>query len=137
MTLRDSEEKVQTEAVSDSALALSRFHEGMKAMSKGDFSGAAHLFAQAAYIDHSNPQYHFRHGSALSKLERFRDAVDAINRALELDPNNGDFIAELGIIYLELGFQRRAKSAFERALQVSPSNQRAMEGMGRLNPDGA
>jgi Flp pilus assembly protein TadD len=66
---------------------------------------------------------------SLAKCKKFREAQDAINKALKLDPFNSSYTAELGHIYLELGFNARAKAAFEKAIQLDPSNKRAAEGL--------
>jgi tetratricopeptide (TPR) repeat protein len=58
-----------------------------------------------------------------------RDAVKEINRALEIEPRNADYLAELGRLYLTLGFTARAKATFEKALQADPSNRKAQEGL--------
>jgi tetratricopeptide (TPR) repeat protein len=87
------------------------------------------LFSQAAYLDNLNPAYHFHLALALENEKKLRDASRSMNNALKLDPGNADYIAELGHIYLKLGFRLRAKSAFEKAMKSDPFNKRAAGGM--------
>ena len=58
-----------------------------------------------------------------------REAEEAINKAINLNPSNANYTAELGNIYLELGFNARAKATFEKALKLDPSNERVAEGL--------
>lgn len=55
-----------------------------------------------------------------------------MNKALKLDPFNSLYIAELGHIYLEIGLNLRAKTTFEKAIKFDPSNERATEGIQRI-----
>ena len=69
---------------------------------------------------------------ALAKEKKFREAQEAANKALKLDPLNANYMAEPGHIYLELGFPARAKTTFERAIQLDPTNKRSAEGLQKL-----
>jgi Flp pilus assembly protein TadD len=69
---------------------------------------------------------------ALAKEKKFREAQDAINKSLKLDPLNANYMAELGHIYLELGFHARAKTTFARAIQLDLTNKRAAEGLQKI-----
>jgi cytochrome c-type biogenesis protein CcmH/NrfG len=48
---------------------------------------------------------------------------------LKRNPSNAEYLAELGHVYIELGFKLRAKSAFEKAMHIDPYNKRADEGL--------
>src|SRR4030066_97648 len=100
-----------------------------KAFWEGSYTEAADLFGQAAYLDSSAASYHYYHGMSLAKCKKFREAQEAINKALKLDPLNANYMAELGHIYLELGFHERARATFKRATQLDPTNKRAAEGV--------
>ncbi len=113
-------------------LALARFKEGKRLFFSGQHEEAATLFGQAVYLDDSAPEYHYFYALALLNNKRMKPAEESLRKASQLDPFNSKYVAELGHIYLELGFQARAKSAFEKALKYNPSDERAMEGMRRL-----
>lgn len=110
-------------------LARSRFREAEGAFKRGDYAKARELYGQAVYIEGSVPVYRFHLGLALIKEKNFREAGRALSEALKLDPMNALCLAELGHVYIELGFKLRAKSAFEKALAVDPHNKRAVEGL--------
>jgi len=115
-------------------MARARFEEGKKAFWEESYTEAADLFGQAAYLDSSAASYHYYHGMALAKERKFREAQEATNKALKLDPLNANYMAELGHIYLDLGFHERAKATFKRTLQLDPTNKRSAEGLQKI-PD--
>jgi len=115
-------------------LAITRFKEGMRFYSSGQYEQAATLFGQAVYLNDSDPEYHYCYGMSLFRNKKMKPAEEAFRKAAQLDPYNSKYVTELGYIYLELGFRARAKSAFEKALKYNSSDERAMEGMRRLVP---
>ena len=114
-------------------MARARFEEGKKAFWEESYTEAADLFGQAAYLDSSAATYHYYHGMALAKERKFREAQEATNKALKLDPLNANYMAELGHIYLELGFHERARATFKRATQLDPTNKRSAEGLQKIS----
>ena len=106
--------------------------KGKKRSAAALYGEAEALFSQAAYLDSLKPAYHFNLGLALEKENKFREAGKSINEALKLDPGNADYLAELGHIYLKLGFRLRASSAFEKAMKSDPFNKRAARGMQKI-----
>lgn len=112
--------------------AKQRFRDGKTAFWDKQFDAAARLFAAAIYFDQSVPTYHYFYGAALLALGSPKKAVQALNKADELNPLNADILAELGHAYLELDFSLRAKGYFNKALKLDPSNKRATEGIQML-----
>ena len=117
------------EKKSSTELATTRYHEGKEAFRHGSYAEAEALFSQAAYLDSLNPVYHFHLALAFEKENKFREAGKSMNEALRLDPGNAGYLAELGHIYLKLGFKLRARSAFEKAIKSDPFNKRAADGL--------
>lgn len=109
-----------------------RFREGKETFRKRSYTGAAELFGQAAYLDNSVADYHFYLGLSLEKEKKWREAEKALRQALKIEPFKADYIAELGHIYLQLGFKLRAKNTFEKAIRIDPNNERAAEGLQRV-----
>ena len=118
--------------VSNEDNAKLRFEEGKTEYRRGNYSEAFRLFGQAVYLDNDVADYHFYYGLALMKLKRLKEAERAVNRALAYSPSNGEYITELGFIYLQLGFPHRAKSNFEKAIKIEPANKRANEGLQQI-----
>jgi len=114
-------------------MAKTKFEEGKLLFKRNKYTDAVLLFRQAIYLDSSKADYHYYHGLALFKEAEYRGASKAIEEAINLDPFNADYIAELGCIFLELGFITRAKVLFDKALKVSPDNTKAFEGMKKIN----
>ncbi|HEC96768.1 MAG TPA: DUF4388 domain-containing protein [Nitrospirae bacterium] len=114
---------------SKAEMAKARFNQGRTLLMMRNYSDAATLFAQAIYFDNSTASYHYYHGLALSKLSRFKEAAKTFNEAVKLNPRKADYVAELGHVFLMLGFKARAQNSFKRALELSPSNERALEGI--------
>jgi curved DNA-binding protein CbpA len=106
-----------------------RFRDGQVAFWDKDFNKAARLFEMAAELDCSVPEYPFMYGRALGNLGKNKEAVQALNRANELKPLDPDTLAELGHLYLKLGFPLRANSYFNQVIKIDPSNKRAREGI--------
>ncbi len=117
----------------NSDLAKIRFQEGETAYKKGAFSEARELFGQAVYLDSSVPAYHYHLGLVYNQEKQFQQAVKSISQAIKLDPFNAEYLAELGYLYIKLGFPLRAKSTFEKALKINSSCKRAKEGLHQLN----
>ncbi len=117
---------------SNSELARAQFIEGKEALREAFYTEATELFRKAIYHDSSAAVYHFCLGLVLEKEKKYQDAEESIRTALQLEPFNADYIAELGHIYLELGSDSKAKDTFEEATKFDPSNKRAIEGLQKL-----
>jgi tetratricopeptide (TPR) repeat protein len=110
-------------------IAESNFVEGKNKFGKKDFEKAARLFASAIYFDNSVAKYYYFYGSALGEIGKQRDSLEALKKALDLKPSDLDVLAEMGHVYLKLGFPLRARGYFKKVLGKNPSHKRALEGM--------
>jgi tetratricopeptide (TPR) repeat protein len=119
-------------AVSNPDKARALFAEGKAHLSNKNYSDAELLFGQAAYFDGTAAEYHYYYGLTLMRLSKFRVAEKAINRALKYDPKNADYLAELGFVYLSLGFPIKAKAFFRKALAISPDHAVASDGIRKV-----
>ncbi len=125
---KDSVRIEQPIAMKNQEIAESKFSEGQNKFRKQDFEKAAQLFASAIYFDTTVARYHFYYGSALAAIGRPRDALEAFKKALALKPSDPDILAEIGHVYLQLGFPMRAQGYFKKILESHPSHKRALEG---------
>jgi curved DNA-binding protein CbpA len=112
--------------------AKMKFSEGLSYLKKKNYEQALIFLGQALYLDNSISGYHFYYGIALLKNKRIKDAEDSIKKALQFEPYNSEYVAELGHLYLQLGFKTRAKNTFEKALKYDSFNERASEGLEKL-----
>lgn len=109
-----------------------KFQEGRQYLNACNFEQAQIFLGQAVYLDKSVADYHYYYGMALFSNKRIKDAEESIRKAIELDPYNADYTADLGHIYLNLGFKTRAKNAFEKAIKYNPFNEKAAEGLKKI-----
>jgi curved DNA-binding protein CbpA len=113
----------------NSEVAKLRFRDGKVAFWENDFAKAARLFAIALSCDASVSEYHYMYGRALENLGKYKEAVRALNRANELKPFDPDTLAELGHLYLRMGFPLRADGYFSQVIKIDPLNKRVQEGI--------
>ena len=128
----DPHKGIHERMAQNAEIARKKFNKGLEKGWRGLFEDAAHFFAAAIYFDSSVPEYHFHYGRCLVKIQRPKEAVAALNRALEMDRHKPDVLAELGHAYTQLGFPLRAQSCFEKALKLHSSHKRATEGLSCL-----
>lgn len=113
-------------------MAKEKFVMGKDALARARFEEAAKLFAEAAYLESTSPDYHYYSGMALRMGGKHKEAEKALQRALKIDPSNADYLAEAGNVYLALGFNLRAKSTFGKALEIDPAHKTASEGLSMI-----
>ena len=78
--------------------------------------------------DPDNPRSWYQLGSLYRDFEQFPDALTAFRRAMQLQPNNPDYLAATGEAILlsgRPGTEREAKPLFEKALTVRPDHPRS------------
>ncbi|MCA1732742.1 MAG: tetratricopeptide repeat protein, partial [Acidobacteria bacterium] len=62
-------------------------------------------------------------GTCLEQNPKWRrEAVEAFQRALSIDPNAVDALLSLGDLYKNQGMTARAIACYEDALQIDPEN---------------
>ena len=113
-------------------LAQERFHEGRTLFDEGLYSEAEEVFGQAIYLDDSVPDYYYYFSLALAQNNKYSEAGKFLSKALRLDPSNTRYMAELGHIFLQLGYNLRAKALFEKTIQIEPYNRSAAEGIEKV-----
>lgn len=73
-----------------------------------------------------------RLGIEALEAQRYEDAVQALRRAVELNPNLGDVWNDLGVVMEALGNPREAVACYRRALAVQPAQVDAHSNLGLL-----
>lgn len=87
----------------------------------GDVTKAIQLMEAVVRTVPEEPDYQSLYGYALAMNgERLHRARDACRRALEAEPQNADFHAHLGYVYLRAGLKQTAESCFAAALCINP-----------------
>ena len=83
--------------------------------------------ALAVSLDPENPVLYRNQGVLLMRARRRRDAADAFNRALALDPTDVDSCLRLGVCLRSLGDNRLARELYEKWLSLNPPNAAVMQ----------
>jgi tetratricopeptide (TPR) repeat protein/S1-C subfamily serine protease len=81
-------------------------------------------FEQAIKISPQNPNYYNSLWSALQNVKRYDQALEAINRAIEIAPRSG-WYSNRGNIYSNLKKWDLALADYNQALTLNPNNARA------------
>ena len=109
---------------------------GRDAMEEDDNARAIEHFS--ALTDHA-PEFaegwHAR-ATALFRAGLYGPALESLQRALALNPNNYDAIFGLGVMFQEFGDLPRAAEAYNRVLELNPHHERAKEARDRLAGQG-
>jgi curved DNA-binding protein CbpA len=111
-------------------LARSNFRAGKDCLDKGKLGEAVSFFQNACEQDPQKAEYFHYLALTQAKNPRWKkDAEGNYLKALEIDPSNGQYYAELGTLYSKGGLHSKAREMFQRALQWDPSNDEAQQGL--------
>lgn len=97
------------------AFALGAIHAGT-----GQLAKAEALLKRAVAIE-ENPQALSLLGTIAYERGRLSDAIDALQRAVKLDPDDEDGLFQLGLCYLDRGWTQKAAERFRAALELNPN----------------
>jgi len=76
---------------------------------------------QAVLKDHpDNAQAWVKLGNAFFDLDRFKDAIDAYEKSLSIEPNHPHVLTDLGVMYRRNEQPEKALDAFSRAVAIQP-----------------
>jgi predicted O-linked N-acetylglucosamine transferase (SPINDLY family) len=94
----------------------------MLAIDAQDFDFAILIFERLLKLGDESAALYNNYGAALDGAGRTADAVEALRRALSLDPALATAAIGLGPLLYRLGRHREAIEAFEAALSLQPEN---------------
>ncbi len=117
------------------AIADAEFQQGINYFNKAEYS-QAHSFLDELKSDFkSNAEFQYYYGLSLLKTDQAKEAVDALERAVELDPDNAEYHYALAMIYFvrgdELGMirgmrmGRAVKRTLLKAVELDPQHAEA------------
>lgn len=89
---------------------------------RGQTREAVELFAQCADFQPTNPHIRRAYGAALRFDKRYEDALQQLNRSIELDPKQGRTWSELGSLHLERENWTEAAEALSQAARLRPDD---------------
>ncbi|HSD67154.1 MAG TPA: tetratricopeptide repeat protein, partial [Vicinamibacteria bacterium] len=91
----------------------------------GQLEEAITLLRTAVHHAPENAAYHVALGRALSRVPAFaREAVQALEKATQLDPRSAAAFADLAVVLARQGLRLRAQKAADTALRLAPRDAR-------------
>ena len=108
-------------------------NQGVTAYKNGDYATAVARLQAAASMALNSFRAHFYLGLALIADRRYHEALDALNIALDLDPDHLQSLTALGDAYLKLGDLAEAEAGYFRALKFRPDYPAALDGLARVS----
>jgi len=106
-------------------VAADAFERAQAALEAGQVEEAATLLRTAVHHGPEKAAYHAALGRALGRSPAHaREAVQALEKATQLDPRNAATFAELAVVLARQGLRLRAQKAVEAALRIAPRDPR-------------
>ncbi len=84
---------------------------------------ALHELEAATTAEPGNAETWARLGNAYFDENRYREAIEAYRRSLDIDPNQAGVWTDLGVMYRRSGEPEEAIRAFDRAVEVDPEHE--------------
>lgn len=119
------------QALSENLKALARdpynvdalIQAGYGALAVGDANAAFGFFARAEELSPSNGRAKAGLGSALTQMEKPKEALRAFEEATALGAGDRDILSDRGLAYDLSGDAKRAQRDYQAALRMSPSDE--------------
>jgi len=106
-------------------IAADAFDRAQAALEAGQVEESITLLRTAVHHAPDKPAYHAALGRALGRVPSLaREAVQALEKATQLDPRNASAFAELAVVLARQGLRLRAQKALEAALRIAPRDPR-------------
>jgi Tfp pilus assembly protein PilF len=96
-------------------------HRGIEALERERHEEAVVLLRQAIGLDDLSPGAFLALGIALMKTRRMQEAMAALERAIELAPQEFFPRLRMAELYMRLGIPTRAREELDRAMDLSQS----------------
>jgi DNA-binding response OmpR family regulator len=95
---------------------------GIAAYQAGDIEGAIAHLREGTHVDPLAYRLHFHLGLLHGKLGNLYDAIQELERAVELSSKHFPALKNLAVLYQKAGFRNKAIETWERALAVAPDD---------------
>ena len=86
-----------------------------------DFAGAVKVLSQLMLVAADDPRVVGEYGKVLIQQGRASQALDFLQRAVQLQQNDWTLYSALGVAYDQTGDYTNARTAYDRALALKPS----------------
>jgi Flp pilus assembly protein TadD len=122
-TKSDTQSGAETAAVKAASLSQSvesGIRDAQAKRAAHDLTGAVRILSQLMLINADDGRVVTEYGKVLVQQGRTREALDFLNRAVQLNQNDWTTYSALGVAYDGSGDYVSAKGAYDRALQLKP-----------------
>lgn len=116
--LKDGRAPADPESINAEAEQL--FNDGVTAYRTGDVERATDLLQKGVALDPFAYRLRFHLGLLLGKRGLLYDAIEQLERAVQIQATHFPSLKNLAILYQQAGFRNKALEAWERALGAAP-----------------
>lgn len=102
-------------------------HLGYALYQQSDFEAAKKAYQEAIKLDDSRPQRFVSLSQVYRSLGLVNNAIIALNKALEVDEQNADFLFLMAGLKSDMGHNDEAKQLLERVMEMDNENAEARE----------
>jgi DnaJ-class molecular chaperone len=128
-------EMERPKAVTPAEIAQEAYARGLQMLEAGQVQDAVTALHTAVHHVPSEARYHAALGRALGRHPpAAREAIQSLERAVQLSPGSAAFHAELAALFLKQGLRLRAQKAAEQALRLDPREPLARRVADNLGP---
>lgn len=106
---------------SDDGAVRALMHDGLDAMSRGDYRRALAKFDQMVLIAPDFAEGWNKRATVHYLLGNYPQSLSDIAKTLKLEPRHFGALSGKGLVYTALQDERRALEAFEAALEIHPN----------------
>lgn len=117
----------ETEATPTPKRKKKKDEEREKTKSEKAFENAVTAYKNIIKKDAKNAEAHFNLGRSYSKLGEDKEAKEALEKAVKLEPENSLYQTELGAILIEFAKYDQAVRALKKAVELDETNLQAAE----------
>jgi curved DNA-binding protein CbpA len=109
-------------------IAQDAYARGLSSLEARDAAAAVELLRSAVHHMPGESRYQHTLAVALSRVPHgMRDAIQCMEKAIQLSPQNAAFHAELATLFLREGLSLRARREAELALRLAPADPRVQK----------
>jgi curved DNA-binding protein CbpA len=106
-------------------IAQDAYARGLQSMEARNLQTAIEQLRAAVYNVPGEPRYHYALAVALARNPPMaRDAIQSLEKAIQLAPTNAGWRADLAALFLREGLSLRARREAEAALRLAPDDLR-------------
>ena len=112
----------------DRARAMELARQADRAEASGNSERATELYQESIRASDSIPAVWNNLGTLMMEAENYAGAVQAFQRAAELDLTDNRPLENVALAYSRVGWSQQSLSYYERALNINPSSLTALRG---------